>query len=334
MNVIDESLWAQIQKPYGEELNAKHIFYKLISNIYIALDRMGFRHILIESANDNLTSSGMLFRGVQLKITELVVTGGVQKKYIDLLCREPAGYHIFNSIGGEIAQKMDEVNESVNPLEIITTILTKWKHFWGNYPQDLLTMEEQVGLFGELFFLRHWLLPRYGNKVVLAWEGPNGARHDFILGDKSYEVKTSSSSKGHFHRINGVNQLEELPVGSLYLTSFWIWQNEQAENSLTSIIESCRKYLESDIEIRSAFELLLSKSGYSELQRAEYEKRRYEIQESTLFLVDDQFPKIVPTSFPAGLPDQIEEIDYSLNLNSYLEKSLCVSADEFRSLVI
>lgn len=333
MNVIEESLWFQIQKPLGEELHAKHVFYDLSKKFFIALDRMGFRHILIESNNEIHSPLTVQFRGVQVSIKELIISGGSQKEYIDLICREPTGYHIFNSIGGEIAQKIAETNEASNSIEITTAILTKWKQFWGSFPKDVLTVEEQVGLFGELFFLRYWLLPRYGKQVVLAWEGPNGKRHDFILGDRSYEVKTSNSSKGHVHRINGVDQLEALPVGSLFLFSFWIRQNDHAENSLTSIIESCRKYLESDIEISSAFELLLSRSGYSEIQRVEYEKRRYEILDSVLFLVDGQFPKITRTSFSMGLPEQVEELDYTINLNLYLEKSLCSTGEDFLSLV-
>lgn len=334
MNVIEESLWTQIQKPIGEELPAKHIFFDLSKRLFIALDRMGFRHILIESNSEIHSPIAAQFKGVQVSTRELVVSGGSQKEYIDLICREPSGYHIFNSIAGEIAQKIAETNEDSDSIGIITGILAKWKQFWGSLPQDILTMEEQVGLFGELFFLRFWLLPKYGKQVVLAWKGPNGERHDFILGERSFEVKTSASSTGHVHRINGVNQLEELSVGGLYLSSFWLRQIERAEYSLASIIESCRDYLEPDTEIFSTFNMLLSRSGYSEIHKTEYDKRRYEILESALFLVDEHFPKITETSFSTRLPDQIEELDYSINLNSYLERSLCSSGEQFLLLVI
>ena len=64
MNVIDESLWTQIKKPLGEELYAKHIFFELSDKIFIALDQLGFRHILIESGNEIRTLPGVQFRGV------------------------------------------------------------------------------------------------------------------------------------------------------------------------------------------------------------------------------------------------------------------------------
>lgn len=334
MNVIEESLWTQIQKPHGEELNAKHIFFDLSKRFFIALDRSGFRHMLIETTTGIHSPLTVQFRGVQVSIRELAVSSGLQKEYIDLICKEPGGYHIFNSIGGEIAQKIAEVSEDSDAIAVVTAILSKWKQFWGSFPQNQLTVEEQVGLFGELFFLKYWLFPKYGKQVVRAWEGPNGERHDFILGDRSYEVKTSTSASGHVHKVNGVDQLEELPVGSLFLSSLWLRQNEHAEHSLASIIESCRDYLEPDIEISSVFNLLLSRSGYSEIQREEYEKRRYEILESALFLVDDQFPRITRSSFSMGFPEQIEELDYQVNLNSYLEKSLCSRGEEFLSLEI
>lgn len=334
MNVIDESLWTQIQKPLGEELHAKHIFFELSKKIFIALDQLGFRHILIESSNQIHTSLGVQFRGVRVSIRELVITGGSQKRYIDLLCREPAGYHIFNSIGGEIAQKISEISEEADLIEVITIILEKWKHFWGSFAQEVLTLEEQIGLFGELFFMRFWLLPKYGKQIIPVWQGPNGERHDFILGDKSFEVKTSASPKGHFHKINGIDQLDDPQLGSLYLFSLWIRLNEQSEHSLISVIDSCRNFLEQDEDILSTFELLLSRSGYSEIQRAEYEKRRFEILESAFFLVDQHFPRITKNSFSPGLPDQVEQLDYSLNLNSYLNKSLCSSGEELLALEI
>jgi len=334
MNVIEESLWLQIQKPLGEELHAKHIFLELSRKFFIGLDRLGFRHILIESSNEDHSSLSMQFRGVQVVIKELVVSGGIQKTYIDLICREPAGHHIFNSIGGEIAQKIADRGEESDSIEVITAILAKWKHFWGNYTQGVMTLEEQIGLFGELFFIRYWLIPRYGERVILAWQGPSGGRHDFVFGDNSIEVKTSSSSNGHIHRINGVDQLDNPQVGSLYLFSLWIRQTEQSDHSLISVIDSLRDLLDQDADIRSAFESLLSSSGYSEIQRAEYEKRKYEILEAAFFLVDQHFPRITQNSFSPALPNQIEQLVYSLNLNSYLDKSLCSSVEAFLALDI
>ena len=84
---------------------------------------MGFRHILIESGNEIRTLPGVQFRGVQVSIRELVISGGLVRVYIDLLCREPAGYHIFNSIGGEIAQKVSEMSQDSDLIEVITVIL-------------------------------------------------------------------------------------------------------------------------------------------------------------------------------------------------------------------
>ena len=123
-------------------------------------------------------------------------------------------------------------------------------------------------------------------------------------------------------------------MGNLYLLSLWIRPNEQSEHSLISIIDSCRDYLESDESILTTFELLLSKSGYSESQREEYEKRRFEMIESAFFLVDQYFPRITQQSFSVRFPDQIEQLDYSINLNGYLNKSLCSSGKMFQSLEI
>jgi hypothetical protein len=332
MNTIDENEWDKIHTPIGDALNAKSVFQNLTERLTMARDSLGFRHLLITLFTDSSLSITQQNRGINVSTKELKLLNGDPKKYLDLQCTDSSGHHIFNSIGAEIAMGLGDMGEGEDPIKIVSAILSKWKNFWGVEFRELLSLEEQVGLFGEVYFLRYWLLPKFGKIVVLSWEGPDNARHDFVLADKSFEVKTSASSKGHVHQVNSINQLADPQSGFLYLFSFCIRENEISELSLTSIIEECRNFLGKDSETLSAFDLMLGKSGYSEFFREDYGKRRYENIDTELFRVDYSFPKITIESFIQKPPQEIEQIRYVLNLNTYVCNSICHCSEEFISL--
>lgn len=85
-------------------------------------------------------------------------------------------------------------------------------------PVEGLSAEQMCGLFGELWFLLIWLLPR-GIRRVQNRVGPTGARHDFSWPTITVEAKTTQSARGHVHRISGLDQLDPPCGGDLFLFS-------------------------------------------------------------------------------------------------------------------
>src|SRR4051812_27956516 len=72
-------------------------------------------------------------------------------------------------------------------------------------PHPLMSVERQVGLYGELLLLEHLLVT---NRLldIRTWKGAEKAEHDFVFSDFTLEVK-STLSEGRVHRITSFEQL-------------------------------------------------------------------------------------------------------------------------------
>ena len=54
-----------------------------------------------------------------------------------------------------------------------------------------LSNEKEQGLFGELYFLDKYMIPKYGvDNSINAWTGPLGYNKDFSINNTWYEIKT------------------------------------------------------------------------------------------------------------------------------------------------
>ena len=317
MTRIDPEIWSklEISRPTGDELVARPAFPGITERLYCAIDSDRERHLLIPLMPEEEELQDVQSRGVVVDSLELVVQGKSPTKYIDIDCREASGYSILDLIGGEIAD--DLVNEKQQPADILRRVLGKWRRFWGQAPKQLMTRDEQLGLFAELWFFSSWLFPKFGPNVITSWHGPWGARNDFIWEDKSVEVKATTNSRGRIFHIHGINQLEKPEKGDLYLFAVILREEAGASNNLPELIEKCRDQLRSSGDALSYFEDGLMQAGYSPIQQDEYSKMHVSVIETLLYLVDRDFPRIVPASFSTGLPGGVEGLDYEINLDAF-----------------
>ena len=136
---FSSELWTLLETslPSGEKLTAKLPAPDLSSRVFSALDSEKQRHILVQLEPDDLPYNDHQSRGIQVTTRELNVHGQEPSRYIDLLCLDIAGYSGFDLIGSEIITELAKGNRS--PSEIVHQVLAKWRRFWGQIPQDLLS---------------------------------------------------------------------------------------------------------------------------------------------------------------------------------------------------
>jgi hypothetical protein len=256
-------------------------------------------------------------RGLSVFTRELTMQGQDSlTRYIDIECQESAGNAALDLIGGELAAALSAGDKSPN--EIVKNVLARWRRFWSGLPKNILSYEDIVGLFGELWFLSMWLIPNVGlSQAVQCWRGPFGARHDFEWPGKAVEVKTTSSTRGRIHHINGIEQLMPPESGELLVFSVRVREEGGATNTLATLIGIIRNLLDSEVEALNTFEMGLVRTGYSPVHDEEYAKVRLRIAEEGLFAVTDNFPRITSNIFVSGIPSGVETITYEINLNSF-----------------
>lgn len=331
MSRISLEVWAQLEsaRPTGENLTARLAVPDLTDRLQCALDAEGRRHLLIALTADDDTLIDEQSRGLSVRTRELSIEGAPPTRRLDLKCEDAAGYGAFDLIGGEIATLLAAAAQS--PAGIVRRVLAKWRRFWGQPPRTLLSREQQLGLFAELWFLLFWLLPRTGAAdSVSRWRGPFGGRHDFEWLGRSVEVK--ASTRGAIHHINGIEQLAPPEEGDLLFFSLRVRDEAGATNNLPNLIVLCRAALATDADALTRFESTLALAGHSMEHDEEYAKLRLRVTNEELFSVGENFPRLTPASFSAGLPPGIEHVDYEINLGGFEHLRLARAPEEAMTL--
>ena len=318
MQKISPEIWSVLETnlPAGEKLTAKLAVSNISSQVFCALDSEKHRHILVQIKSGDSAYDDHQSRGIQVITRELNIHGQPPSRYMDLICLDTAGYSGFDLIGSEIISELAKGNKT--PAEIIHFVLAKWRRFWGQIPQDILSRNEVIGLFAEIRFLTERLIPEVGPaEAVKRWRGPFGSRHDFECPGGSVEVKATTSSRGRIFHINGIDQLEPPENGELCFFGVRLREEGGADMSLPGVVDVCRNLLAKEAEALDRFESALIQAGYSLHHSEEYEKMRFRIIEEALFVVKDDFPRISIGNFVEGIPSGIERVEYEINLNGY-----------------
>lgn len=239
---------------------------------------------------------------------------------------------IDDTFSFELANEL--LHPDSKPAESVKRVLVKWRRFWGQFPRMLLSREEVLGLFAELWFLFVWLLPTIGQaEAMQRWRGPFGSRHDFEWPGKSVEVKATTSSRGLIHRINGIDQLSLPEQGVLLFFSLHLREEAGATNSLPVLVTSILTRLNSDVDALNRFETALAQTGYSQAHDEEYSKIHLRIVGEGLFDVRGNFPRITSQQFHAGVPAGIERVEYEINLSTFNHLQIARIPSEASSLL-
>jgi hypothetical protein len=318
MSRIAPEIWTRLagERVQGETLWARRAAPDIAERLIAALDADGKRHLLVLLGAGEADVQDSQSRGVRVVSRELIVPGHEGGRYLDITCHDAAGHEAFDLIGGELADRLASGRETAP--ECVVRVLAKWRRFWGQLPLQILSREDQLGLFAELWFLSVWMIPRVGpTEAVNRWRGPFASRHDFEWTGRSVEVKATTSTRGRIHRINGLDQLAPPEPGELLFFSLRVREEAGATNSLPMVIATCRSQMEADADSLNRFERALAQVGYSPAHDEEYARLRLRIVEEGLFSVRDDFPRLTVTQLEAGIPPGIERVEYEINLSGF-----------------
>lgn len=304
------------QLPAGEQLTVRTAILDRQPIVLIALDAGRRRHLLVELSN---SEAGKLAertsRGIIVQTVELKAGKDGDKRFIQITCLDPQGHAALDTIAIDLIEAL-EAGASIGTIRIVQNVLTKWRRFWSGVSQGVLSKEQQLGLFGELWFLGRWLVPNIGAETAMKmWRGPSGARNDFERPGIAIEVKTTGRVDG-VHVIHGLDQLLEPPNGKLMLFSLIVRDEASGTECLPDLVDQIRTLFDNDYNLQSQFDAMLYAAGYDDRLVSEYEKLILRIREEALYNVCEGFPRLVSSSLIAGLPSGIGCVEYELRLDT------------------
>ncbi len=309
-----EAAWSSLVPPrtIGEISGKRATGQPSARPAYLAIDGQRYRHLLVQLPDDTPPVTQRSTRSLQVTTSRFQVGSNQEALYVDLLCSDPSQYPTFLAVTQDILQRLQENGGTVR--DTIINSLARWRTFWTSRPLPL-DREEALGLFGELWFMRHWLGP-VDAKILAGWQATEQARHDFQWHSISIEVKTSATRRNGnpIHRISSLAQLEDPLEGQLLLFSLHVAEDSLSSNTLHSIVEQISVCLKNDFSAASSFSGKLATRGYSADDTQEA-SRPYRILEEALYQVSQGFPRLTADTFkPSGPPVGVVDISYAIDL--------------------
>lgn len=182
-----------------------------------------------------------------------------------------------------------------------------------------MTEESYKGLFGELYFLKHYLAKKIGiDSAVKSWSGPDMSAKDYSYDEEWYEIKTISAHSNSVS-ISSLAQLDSLVPGHLVVikTEQMSEEYDDGNSSVPQLIFGLLKEIE-DEEVKDMFMEKVLLYGF-DLEAGERDFHRYRVVNQKFYLVDDRFPRLTEEKVPY---EEVEKVSYSLSLagiQKYLE---------------
>jgi hypothetical protein len=309
-----EGIWARVERPHvaGEIAGLRPPEVPAEVFVYLGLDTLGRKHLLVQLPEDSEPLPRSNSRGLEVRTERLRVGDSREQLYANLICLESSVGQTFVAVCEEILRGLARIRD--DPRGQVVRSLERWRWFWSTDPQAL-SAEAALGLFAELWFLDRWL--GTGAASVARWTAPWGGRHDFQWPEASVEVKatTSRGVAGPVHTVSTLDQLEEPPVGALYLFSLQAAEDALASNTLPRLVSRITKTLEDQGDGIVAFVERLAQANYHHAHAERYQRPLRVVAEE-LFRVEGEFPRLTRRTFPSGPPPGISGISYALSLSA------------------
>ena len=175
-----------------------------------------------------------------------------------------------------------------------------------------LSEEQIIGLLGELYFLKNYMIPRYGAELAIpSWSGVDGMNKDFSVNEQWFEVKTVSVNATTV-KISSLAQLSSDKAGALIVVRYEQMSDsyDDPECSVYKLFRAIMKTI-ADEDVRAAFMMKLIAFGFD--VSGENYGHRYRIVDLAMYRVDDKFPRIKESDVKYK---EIDKVMYSLIINS------------------
>ncbi|NAS31037.1 PD-(D/E)XK motif protein [Flavobacteriaceae bacterium R38] len=244
------------------------------------------------------------FIGVEVQI----LPSSNSKRELAIILLDEELTDIFIVFIEDIINSLLDINDSENALNIISRRINYWKKLFGKFSTNLLTPQQQRGLFGELYFLNQVLTETNDIQIIKAWQAPNGTNQDFYTNAKAIEVKTSISNS-QIIKIANEYQLDISGLDKLFIAFYKLYEFPGG-TTLLNLIKEIRFLLNSDIDLINIFNVKLINLGVLPELEEEYNEIGYRIRGEKYYDVTSEFPKITALM----VNESISKISYGIDL--------------------
>lgn len=311
-----ESIWTELEndRSFSHGLLLRRYSGSVIPDVYIALKSPEqFRCIAASISNSisiNLASLSNL-KDISVELIQDDKRHGCNILLLKLISNQHRD--IFSVLCEDLMTSISSVKNETQLVQELLNRFEKWKSLFDRAATQGLSVEEQRGLFGEVYFLRKFLANNNSFlEVVNSWVGPEKQIRDFQSGSWSVEVKTTHGNNHQKILVSSERQLDTSNIESLFLNHVSLDSRQMSGETLNQIIESVLVLLEHDFASLSRFKNKLLTAGYFDQQKNYYEHTGYFIRQDVTYLVGNSFPRIEEVDIRDGVGD----VKYSIILSN------------------
>ena len=260
--------------------------------------------ILFEIASSSLPSVASLpdCIGFHLSV-EVLKPGPGGNCRLCLTLKEQRYRDVFETLAEDVAKTVSQATTETEGVRLLLGRLNTWERFLDRFGVNLLSQEEQAGLFAELKFLESELLPiQPAMDAVRSWRGPYRAPQDFLHGSMAVEIKSTTSRNPASFKVASLEQLDRGSLSRFLLHHSALSIDEVAGTSLPDLVSGLRKTIaETDPGAASQFDASLIEAGYLEAHDDAYRERAFLVLQQRWFEVREGFPLLAPATVPPGV---------------------------------
>ena len=252
-----------------------------------------------------------------LRITQGEESSGVFWTCFDLL--NPNAKEVFYAFCENMVDSISGMFNEILELNTLKKRYISWKSMFKGNSGSSISREELQGLYGELYFLKKYMLNRYGAIVAVnSWSGPDKKSKDFSVNQEWYEIKTVGANAKAVH-ISSLSQLSSPYNGHLVIIKVESMSSEFDNGE--ACVKDLFTYILSQINDETVEGVFLNKMysyGVDLCDSCFTEK--FCVKSINRYFVDDRFPRINENDI---LHNEVCDVNYSLVINplrQYLEE--------------
>ena len=225
---------------------------------------------------------------------------------------------VFFTFCANLIEAITNVYDEQKALYALKKRFITWKAMFRRDSSHKLSREVLQGLFGELYFMKKYMLTRYGAAVaVQAWSGPDSKSKDYSVDTEWFEVKTVGASTSTVH-ISSLAQLSSDYDGHLIVIKSEAMSDQfsNGESSIGELFDYIFAQL-NDETVESIFISKLSAFGFDSSDESFMSK--FDVKSLTAYKVSGDFPRLTENDITRP---EICDVSYSLiinSLNGYME---------------
>lgn len=318
-------IWKHLEADVGHKgasgILKRRVMSESPCDIFLAVEKpQNTRLMLVRVSAVALTDAGTFPRskGCDVRAVRLP-DDEPDKATVQLILTGHQFREIFTVLVEDIASSIAECSSAERCTGALIERLQSWQHFLDEYGPEGLEEESQRGLYGELWFLRRYVLPALNPAAAVnSWTGHRRSPQDFELRNCAVEVKTTSGRQHQKLRIANERQLDDSNISPIFIFHISLDARLNSGETLVDLVEDIRSLISTSQSGQQAFEVALRNGGYLDYHSPQYVKTGYSIRQSNVFRVREGFPRIVESDLPNGVGD----VQYSISVAECMHFSI------------